>query len=125
MWSPTVFDAEQGLAGGAAISVQTRSGSNELHGSAFAHHTDQHIKAKPFFLPTGQNQPKLIYNQLGATTGGPIRKNKLFYFLSYEGTLDRETAARFTTVPTAAIKRRYDGIQFADLRSSKRRQPRR
>ena len=99
------FDAEQGLAGGAAISVQTRSGSNDRHGSAFAYHTDQHIKAKPFFLPTGQNQPKLIYNQFGATTGGPIRKNKLFYFLSYEGTLDRETAARFTTVPTAAIKR--------------------
>ena len=44
------FDAEQGLAGGAAISVQTRSGSNDRHGSAFAYHTDQHIKAKPFFL---------------------------------------------------------------------------
>src|SRR5215470_15240027 len=48
------FDTEQGLAGGAAISVQTRSGSNERHGSAFAYHTDHHIKAKPFFLPTGQ-----------------------------------------------------------------------
>lgn len=99
------FDAEQGLAGGAAISVQTKSGTNDLHGSAFEYHSDQRLKAKPFFLPVGQNKPKLVYNQFGATVGGPIRRNKLFYFLAYEGTYDRENASRFATVPTAAMKR--------------------
>ncbi len=98
------FDAEQGLAGGAAISLQTRSGTNDLHGAVFEYHSDQRMKAKPFFLPAGQNKPKLVYNQFGAALGGPIKKNKLFYFMAYEGTTDREAASRFGTVPTAAIK---------------------
>ena len=99
------FDAEQGLAGGAAINVQTKSGTNQLHGSLFEYHTDQKIKAKQFFLPAGERNPKLVYNQFGGSVGGPIKKDKLFYFLSYEGTYDRENASRFATVPTAAIRR--------------------
>src|SRR6266545_787143 len=74
------FDAEQGLAGGAAINVQTKSGTNDLHGSAFEYNSLQRIKAKPFFLPVGQNKPKLVYNQFGGALGGPIKKNRLFYF---------------------------------------------
>lgn len=99
------FDAEQGLAGGAAINVQTKSGTNELHGSAFEYHTNNQLKAKPFFLPPGERNPKWIYNQFGAAVGGPIKKDKLFYFVAYEGTYDRQNASRFATVPTAAIKR--------------------
>jgi hypothetical protein len=98
------FDAEQGLAGGAAISVQTKSGTNDLHGAIFEYHTDQRLKAKPFFLPPGTIKPKLVNNQFGAAVGGPIRKNKLFYFLAFEGTRDHENASLFGTVPTAAIK---------------------
>jgi hypothetical protein len=98
------FDVEQGLAGGASINVQTKSGSNGLHGSAFEYHNDQHIKARPFFIPAGADKPKMVYNQFGATVGGPIRKDKLFYFASYEGTIDRETASRYNTIPTAAIR---------------------
>src|ERR1051325_7731952 len=98
------FDAEQGLAGGAAISVQTRSGTNEIHGAAFEYNSVQAMKAKPFFLPVGQNKPKLVYNQFGGAVGGPTKKNKVFYFVAYEGTTDREAASRFGTVPTAAIK---------------------
>ncbi len=98
------FDAEQGLAGGAAISVQTRSGTNEIHGAGFGYNSVQAMKAKPFFLPVGQNKPKLVYNQFGGAVGGPIRKDKLFFFVAYEGTTDREAASRFGTVPTAAIK---------------------
>src|SRR5881628_3366960 len=82
------FDAEQGLAGGAAVNVQIKSGTNELHGSAFEYHSDNALKARPYFLPQNQNNPKLIYNQFGATIGGPIKKDKVFYFLSYEGTFD-------------------------------------
>jgi hypothetical protein len=99
------FDAEQGLAGGAAINVQIRSGSNDLHGAVFENHTDNKLKAKPFFLPQGQRKPKLVNNEFGGSLGGPIRKDKLFYFLSYEGNLNREFASRFGTVPTALQKR--------------------
>jgi len=99
------FDAEQGLAGGAAINVQIKSGTNDLHGSAFEYHSNQRLKAKPFFLPQGERNPKLVYNQLGATLGGPLKRDRLFYFLSYEGTYDRRAAALFATVPTAEIKK--------------------
>lgn len=98
------FDAEQGLAGGAAINVLTKSGTNMLHGSAFEYHTNQHLKAKPFFLPAGERNPKLVYNQFGGSLGGPIKKDKLFYFVAYEGTFDRENASRFATVPTASMR---------------------
>ncbi len=103
--STNSFDAEQGLAGGAAINVQIRSGTNSFHGSAFEYHTNNLLKAKPFFLPQGQGKPKLVNNEFGGTLGGPIRKDKLFFFMSYEGTPNREFASRFGTVPTAAIKR--------------------
>lgn len=99
------FDAEQGLAGGSAVNVQIKSGTNELHGSAFEYHNNNHTKARPFFLPPEQGKPKWVYNQFGGTLGGPIVKNKLFYFGSYEGTLDRQFAFRILTVPTEAMRR--------------------
>ncbi len=99
------FDAEQGLAGGASINVQIRGGTNDMHASLFEFHTDNRMKAKPFFLPQGQGKPKLVNNEFGGSLGGPIKKDKVFYFLSYEGNYNRELATRFGTVPTAAIKR--------------------
>lgn len=98
------FDAEQGLAGGAAVNVQIKSGTNDMHGSAFEYHSDNALKAKNYFLPQGQRNPKLVYNQFGGTVGGPIRKDKLFYFASYEGTYDRQFASRFATVPTTLAR---------------------
>jgi hypothetical protein len=98
------FDAEQGLAGGAAVNVQIKSGTNNLHGSLFEFHTDNHLKAKPFFLPPGQDKPKLVDNEFGGAVGGPIKRDKLFFFASYEGSLHRELATQFGTVPTAEIK---------------------
>jgi len=98
------FDAETGLAGGAAINVQIKSGTNALHGSAFEYHNSNATKAKPFFLPAGERKPKAIFNQMGFTVGGPILKNRLFYFGSYEATYDRQFASRIDTVPTAAIR---------------------
>lgn len=99
------FDAEQGLAGGAAINVQIKSGTNDLHGSAFEYHNNNNTKARPFFLPSNQDKPKLVFNQFGGTIGGPIKKDKLFYFGSYEGTFDRQFAGALSTVPTAAMKK--------------------
>ena len=80
------FDAEQGLAGGAAINVQIKSGSNNVHGSLFEYNSNNNIKAYPYNSDRTQPKPKYIYNQFGATIGGPIKKDKLFYFVSYEGT---------------------------------------
>lgn len=99
------FDAEQGLAGGAAISLQTRSGTNDMHGALYEYHSNQRLKAKPFFLPVGERKPKLVSNQFGAALGGPIKRDKLFYFMAYEGTTDRQLASLTNiSVPTAAMK---------------------
>ncbi|HKC89532.1 MAG TPA: carboxypeptidase-like regulatory domain-containing protein, partial [Blastocatellia bacterium] len=81
------FDAEQGLAGGAAINVQIKSGTNNFHGSGFEFHNDQHLNARNFFLPlnpngTLRNKGKVVYNQFGGAFGGPILKDKLFFFTS-------------------------------------------
>jgi hypothetical protein len=98
------FDAEQGLAGGSSVNVQIKSGTNEVHGSGFWYHNNNNTKARPFFLPADQGKPKWVFNQYGGTLGGPIVSNKLFYFGSYEGTNDRQSAFRFLTVPTAAMR---------------------
>ncbi|HQR34025.1 MAG TPA: TonB-dependent receptor [Blastocatellia bacterium] len=102
------FDAEQGLAGGAAINVQIKSGTNKMHGSAFEYHDDNLTKARPWNLTpingVAQDKPKRVYNQFGGTLGGPIIKDKLFYFASFEGTNDRQLGARLLTLPTAEMR---------------------
>jgi Carboxypeptidase regulatory-like domain/TonB dependent receptor len=99
------FDAEQGLAGGAAINVQLKSGTNDFHGSAFWYHNNQHLNARNFFLPATAEKGLFIFNQYGATFGGPIKKDKLFFFGSYEGTNDRRAANRIGSVPTENLRR--------------------
>lgn len=98
------FDAEQGLAGGAAVNVQIKSGTNELRGSAFWYHNNNQMKAKPFFMPQDERNPKLVYNQFGATLGGPIRRNSAFYFVSYEGTTDHKLGTGFASIPTPLMR---------------------
>ena len=116
------FDAEQGLAGGAAVNVQIRSGTNGMHGSAFEFHTDNHTKAKPFFLPVGQDKPEAGEQRVRRLLGGPVKHDKLFYFLSYEGNYNRELATRFGTVPTAAMERGTSvRLAAADVRPLDRR----
>ena len=98
------YDAEQGYAGGAAVNVQMKSGTNSLHGSGYEYHTDQHLKARPYFLPAGRDKDKRVVNQFGGTIGGPILKNKLFYFASFEGTFDRQASWTSTaSVPTSLM----------------------
>ncbi len=99
------MDAEQGLAGGAAIHLQTKSGTNKAHGSAFWYHNNQHLDAYPYFSDRTQVKPKFISNHPGGTIGGPIKKNRLFYFVSYERSADNSNAQAFFTVPTDAMRR--------------------
>ncbi|MBI4902297.1 MAG: TonB-dependent receptor [Acidobacteria bacterium] len=98
------FDAEQGLAGGAAINLQIKSGTNQLHGSAHLHHFNQKLSAYPYFSNRSAGQPKYIYNQGGGTLGGPIKRNTAFFFVSYEKTTERQNAQRFLDVPTVAMR---------------------
>ncbi len=97
------FDAEQGMAGGAAVTVVTKSGTNDLHGVAFLYHDNQHLKARNYFLRT-PGKPKSIDNITGGTLGGPFIKNKLFYFGSYERTMERSGQSGLYSVPTADIR---------------------
>jgi hypothetical protein len=94
-------DADQGLAGTAAITVVTKSGTNDLHGSAFEFHNNQRLNARNFFLTPSQSKPVGIYNNYGGTLGGPIVKNKLFYFVNFDGTNQKTSANGTYTVPTA------------------------
>ena len=94
-------DAAQGLAGSSSITVVTKSGTNEIHGSAFGFHNDQVLNARNFFLQPDQSKPTAIYNNWGGTVGGPIIKNKLFYFGSFDGTNQKISGNGLYTVPTA------------------------
>ncbi|MCC6590300.1 MAG: TonB-dependent receptor [Bryobacterales bacterium] len=96
------FDAEQGFAGGAAITVITKSGTNGLHGSAWALHDNARLQAKNFF--NSGDKPSNINNVDGLTLGGPIKKNKLFFFGAWEGVHERLGATQLLTVPTADQK---------------------
>lgn len=100
------FDAEQGLAGGAAIQVITKSGTNEFHGSAFAYHDNHAFQARNVFQPLqlGRNKPKNLRTITGGTLGGPIKRDKLFFFGSYEAMLERVIRQNRYTVPTADVR---------------------
>ena len=97
-------DAEQGMAGSSAITLVTKSGTNQLHGSAFEFNNNQHFNSRAFFQAAGTPKPLNIYNNFGATIGGPVIKNKLFYFLSFDGTRQRQAGPGNYTVPTDAFK---------------------
>jgi hypothetical protein len=79
------YNAEQGLAGGAAINVVIKSGTNELHGTAWGYNNDSSRRARNFFS-TSPTVPDDTLNQFGANFGGPIVKNRLFFFANWERT---------------------------------------
>ncbi len=97
------FDPEQGMTGGAAITVITKSGTNQFHGVGFEYFQNQALRAKQFFETGPKGDSKL--NDFGGTFGGPIKKDKLFFFGSYDGTYERDNRnTGLVTLPTAAIR---------------------
>ncbi|MBI3695470.1 MAG: TonB-dependent receptor [Acidobacteria bacterium] len=94
------FDAEQGLAGGAAITVVTKAGTNEFHGVTSWYHDDQRVRARNYFLRT-PGKPKSINNVATGTFSGPIKKDKLFFFAGYERFMGRRGVSGNYSVPTA------------------------
>jgi len=99
------YDAEYGRNAGSVFNVVTKSGTNEIHGSVWEFLRNQDLNARNFFAPS---RPQLIQNQFGATGGGPIRKNKLFAFLSYEGLRIRPAALMNGSYPLTAAERQGD-----------------
>src|SRR5439155_17732608 len=104
--STSSFDAEQGMAGGAAVTVITKSGTNTFRGSAVEGFNNQALNAKPYFFGVGPAPEKLPVkgNGYGGTVGGPIKHNQLFFFGWFEGYKRRQSLFTFFTVPDAALR---------------------
>jgi hypothetical protein len=81
----STFSAEYGRNSGAIVNVATRSGSNQLHGEGFDFYRDQKYDSRNYFNPPPAPQSVFNRKQFGVNLGGPIVKNKMFYFGSYEG----------------------------------------
>lgn len=98
------YSAEFGGSAGGVIIANTKSGTNKIRGSLFEYLRNQVLDAPNFFSPIingAKQRPSLRYNVFGGTIGGPVRKNKTFYFASYEGSRRRDGSVRTLTVPTA------------------------
>ncbi len=100
------FNAEQGTAGGAAVNVVIKSGTNALHGTLFEYNAITQFNARNVFqTPAALPQlPKYVFNQYGGSIGGPIMKNKLFFFADWESTHISQAVSTIASVPTAAIR---------------------
>lgn len=100
--STNAFDAEQGMTGGAAVTVSTKSGTNQFHGSVFEMHQDNALRS--FLWDENRagitRKPKSIRNIGGYSIGGPIKKDKLFFFTDWEGTFERIAYSGLFSVPT-------------------------
>jgi hypothetical protein len=96
------FSAEYGRNTGSVVNLVTKSGTNALHGSAYEFFRNDVLDARNFFNDSDFPKSALRLNQFGGTFGGPIVKNKTFYFLNYEGFRRSAGITRITNVPTAA-----------------------
>jgi len=95
------YDAEFGRAGGAVVQYVTKSGTNRFHGSLFEYLRNNYFDAENPFTEQGGTLP-LRFNQFGGSAGGPVIKNKLFFFGVYQGQRQRIGSGVVTTVPTVA-----------------------
>lgn len=97
------FSSEYGRNAGAIFNVVTKSGTNQIHGSTWEFLRNQKLNARNFFAPS--EKPQLIQNQFGGAAGGPLRKDKLFIFGSYEGLRVRPAALGTAAFPLTATER--------------------
>ncbi len=107
-----LFAAEQGRNSGATVNVITKSGSNDWHGSAYEFLRNDKLDARNYFASPTQAKPAFRQNQFGASLGGKVIPNKLFFFGNYEGFRRRIERTFVNTVPTAAMR----GGNFSEVR---------
>jgi hypothetical protein len=99
--STSNFNAEFGRAGGAVLNVVTRGGTNEFHGSLFHFLRNRELRARNFFNFVPQPKPAFARNQFGGTLGGPIVRNKTFFFGSFQGVTERRATTQLQTIPVS------------------------
>ena len=114
------YNADQGEGSGAQVSLVTKSGTNSIHGSLYEYHRNTITSANDYFIKGAEarlGQPnvpdKLIRNIFGVSVGGPIKKNRLFFFANYEGTRQREEDSTVRTIPTSSLCQGI--IQYTDV----------
>jgi hypothetical protein len=105
------YNADQGRSSGAQVSLVTKSGTNSLHGSLYEYHRNTLTSANDYFVKNAELQsgepnvaPKLIRNIFGASLGGPIKKDRLFFFANYEGYRQAEEASEQRIVPSDTLR---------------------
>ena len=98
----STYDAAFGRNAGGQVNVVLKSGSNSVHGAVYEFFRNAALDARNFFAPADQSAPKYQRNQFGFVLGGPVIKNKTFFFADYEGSRVREGITRVTNVPTLA-----------------------
>ncbi|HEY2383780.1 MAG TPA: TonB-dependent receptor [Terriglobia bacterium] len=97
--------ADLGHTAGGQVSIVTKSGTNAFHGSAYEYNRNTDFEANDWFSNRAHvARPALIRNQYGASLGGPIKKNKLFFFYNWEGRKDRSQSSATATVPSDSLK---------------------
>ena len=115
-------NAEEGRSSGAQVALITRSGTNSLHGAVYEYNRSNLFEANDFFNKQQQlasglpNRPvSLVRNIFGGELAGPVMKNRLFYFLNYEGRRDSQgTSVNAGTVPTASYRAGYLNYQYVN-----------
>lgn len=105
------YSAEYGRAAGGVVNVVLKSGTNVPHGAVFGFLRHEAFDARNFFDPANQDKPRFRRNQYGLAVGGPIVKNRTFFFGDYEGTRIRKSATINNTIPTLEMR----GGDFSEL----------
>lgn len=116
------YNADQGGTSGAQVALVTKSGTNDFHGSAYEYHRNTYTSANDYFIKSAEIQncalanpldcnqpPKLIRNIFGGSLGGPIKKDRLYFFANYEGTRRAEQVSETNQVPSSSLR---DGVIF-------------
>jgi hypothetical protein len=96
--------SEYNRGGGAIVVTSTRQGSNAFHGSLYEYIRNSSVDAKNYFVRPGAPNPRYQLNDFGGRLGGPIVKNKAFFFVNYEGYYERAASTQLSTVPTQAMR---------------------
>jgi hypothetical protein len=96
------FEPEYGRNGGAIVNIVTKSGTNALHGGLFEYFRNNALDARNYFDRTSAPKAPFHNNQFGGSLGGPIRKDKTFFFLDYEGQRENVGVVSLACVPTQA-----------------------
>lgn len=106
------YSAQYGERAGPVVLVSTKSGTNQLHGSVFEFFRNTALDANDYFTHT---QQKFNLNQFGAALGGPIQKDKTFFFVDYQAKMQRQGKSFTGFVPTAAMTKPFDGAGDYDF----------